>query len=75
VTFFGKVLATAAGIATYELVLRPAVTGRFGRGELDELDELDALSDPVELEALEAADRAYHQTKARRSGADGPEDY
>jgi hypothetical protein len=75
VTFFGKVLATAAGIATYELVVRPAVTGRFGRGELDELEELDALSDPAELEALEAADRAYHRTKADRRRADDGIDY
>ncbi len=54
--FIGKVLATATGIAVYELAVRPLVASRLmgGKAELTEEDELIRELDDADAELSRA---------------------
>lgn len=73
--FFGKVLATATGIAVYELGVRPLIADRFGaRAAAQELseDELDSELEEsdAQLAQLEAEIRAEEREKNARGQSD-----
>ncbi len=67
-TFIGKVLATATGIAVYELTLRPAIAGRFERNEELEPDDreleraIDGMSE-AELETYVESERILERAR------------
>lgn len=60
--FVGKVLATATGIAVYELAVRPLVASRLmgSKGELSGEDELAQELDDADAE-LERAERELNE--------------